>query len=67
MQIPLSEFVKTRKQTDVSKALNVKQSYISQALKAQKDVFVICNEDGSINYAIEIKPFPNKKYKNKNE
>lgn len=61
MQIPLSDYVKKRTQTDVSKELNVEQSYISQALKAGKNVFVICNGDGSVDYAIEIKPFPNKK------
>lgn len=65
MQISLSDFVKTRTQTDVSKALNVEQSYISQTLKAGKNVFVICNDDGSVERAIEIKPFPSKRYKNK--
>lgn len=65
MRISLSDLVKTRTQTDVSKMLNVEQSYISQALKAGRQVIVICNDDGSVNHAIEIKPFPNKKYKNK--
>ncbi|MCX8596774.1 hypothetical protein J3U31_02665 [Gilliamella sp. B3486] len=61
MQISLSEFVKKHTQTEASKALNVEQSYISQTLKAGKNVFVICNDDGSVDRAIEIKPYPNKR------
>lgn len=61
MQISLAEFVKKHTQREASKALNVEQSYISQTLKAGKNVFVICKADGSVERAIEIKPFPNKR------
>ena len=65
MQIPLSTYLKNHTQKQLSQALNVEQSYISRALNGKKNIFIICNEDGTVKRAIEIKPFPNKQYGNK--
>lgn len=65
MQIPLFDYLKNHTQKQLSKVLNVEQSYISRALSDKKNIFIICNEDGTVQRAIEIKPFPNKQYGNK--
>lgn len=65
MQIPLSTYLKSHTQKQLSQALNVEQSYISKALNGKKNIFIICNDDGTVKNAIEIKPFPNKQYGNK--
>lgn len=65
MQIPLFDYLKNHTQKQLSQVLNVEQSYISRALSDKKNIFIICNEDGTVERAIEIKPFPNKQYVNK--
>lgn len=57
--IPLSEYVLENGQAKTAEALGVYQSAISKALKRNRRVNILVNEDGKIE-AEEVRPFPNK-------
>ncbi|MBL5919800.1 hypothetical protein I7V28_01455 [Lelliottia amnigena] len=57
--IPLSEYVLENGQAKTAEALGVYQSAISKALKRNRKVNILVQEDGKIE-AEEVRPFPNK-------
>lgn len=57
--IPLSEYVLENGQAKTAEALGVYQSAISKALKRNRKVNILVQEDGTIE-AEEVRPFPNK-------
>lgn len=56
-QIPLTELVATKGQAFAAKSLRVSPAAISKAISAERNISVICNEDGTFE-AQELKPFP---------
>ncbi|WP_369813301.1 MULTISPECIES: Cro/CI family transcriptional regulator [Xenorhabdus] len=58
--IPLSEYVKQHGQAETANVLGVHQTAISKALKAERKIFLIRQEDGSYK-AEEYRSFPSQK------
>ncbi|MBH8611190.1 Cro/CI family transcriptional regulator [Pseudomonas fluorescens group sp. PF-1] len=56
-QIPLTELVATKGQAFAAKSLGVSPAAISKAISAERNISVVCNEDGTFE-AHELKPFP---------
>ena len=56
-QIPLTELVATKGQAFAARALGVSPAAISKAILAERNISVICNQDGTFD-AHELKSFP---------
>lgn len=61
-QITLSEFAKQQGQEKAATILGVTQGGLSKALRVERDIYVICREDGSFE-AKELRSFPSQKPK----
>ena len=61
-QITLSEFAKQQGQEKAATILGGTQGGLSKALRVEREIYVICREDGSFE-AQELRPFPSQKNK----
>ncbi|KQQ60125.1 hypothetical protein ASF84_05285 [Pseudomonas sp. Leaf127] len=59
-RIPLTEFAKEHGHTKAAQMLGCTQGALSKAIRVARDIFVICNDDGSLS-AQELRPFPSQK------
>ena len=59
-RIPLSEFAKEHGHTKAAQMLGCTQGALSKAIRVGRDVFVTCDEDGSLS-AQEQRPFPSQR------
>lgn len=59
-RIPLTEFAKEHGHTKAAQMLGCTQGAVSKAIRAGREVFVLCDEDGSVS-AEELRPFPSQK------
>jgi hypothetical protein len=61
-QITLSEFARQQGQEKAAAILGVTQGGLSKALRVERQIYVICRDDGSYE-GQELRPFPSKKAK----
>ena len=59
-RIPLSEFAKEHGHTKAAQMLGCTQGALSKAIRVGREVFVTCNDDGSLS-ALEQRPFPSQR------